>query len=156
MGGDEPINARTENDMTTADSNQRDQLLKVVNDALRRAEASCAKFRPWDTRLSVVSIACGAIATVLAGGAVAGGKPTLDMLGGWKILCTVVAVFTASATASSSLHKSLQISSRVTSTERCIARLRALEAGLRASDLSLQEALKTFQHISEEHAGCLS
>lgn len=142
-------------DMSTADSTQREELTKAVSDALGRAEAHCGKFRPWDTRLSVMSIACGAIATVLAGGAVAGGKPALDAFGGWKILCTIVALFTAAATASSSLHKSLQISNRVANAERCIARLRALEAGLRASELPVHEALRTFQLISEEHAGCL-
>lgn len=142
--------------MQTADSKQRDDLVGVVRDSLRRAELHCAKFRPWDTRLSVISIICGAIATVLAGGAVAGGKPTLDALGGWKVLCSVVAVLTASATASSSLHKSLRVSDRVTNAEQCIARLRALEASLVASNLAPDEALKTFQRISEDHAVCLA
>jgi len=142
--------------MATTKTQKRDELLTTVRDALRRAEAYCVRIRPWDSRLSVISIICGALATVLAGGAVAGGKPALDAIGGWRILCTVVAVFTASGTAAGALHKTLQITTRVSSAEKCIARLRALEATLAATDLSADEALQTFQRISEEYAVCLA
>lgn len=131
-------------------------LKAVVRDALRRAEAHHSRCRPWDARLSIISIVCGALATVLAGGAVAGGKPALDALGGWKILCSIVAVLTASATAASSLHKSMRVSDRVANAEKCIARLRALDAALVTGGLPPDEALKLFQRIAEDHAVCLA
>ncbi len=64
--------------MSTDKSQQRGELLSTVRDALQRAELYCARTRHWDTRLLIISIICGAIATVLAGGTVIGGSRTLE------------------------------------------------------------------------------
>ena len=142
--------------MSTGKSQKRDELLSKVRDALRRAELYCARTRRWDSRLLIISIICGAAATVLAGGTVIGGKAALEVLGGWRILCSIVAVFTASGTAAGALHKSLQITTHLSSAEKCVARLRALDATIAASDLPTDNALETFRRISEEHAVCLA
>jgi hypothetical protein len=142
--------------MSATKTQKRDELLGVVREALQRAEGYCGKIRPWDSRLSVISILCGAVATVLAGGAVAGGKPAMEAIGGWKILCSIVAVLTASGTAAGALHKTLQFTTRVSNAEKCIARLRALEAAMAATDMPTDEAMEKFQRISEEHAVCLA
>jgi hypothetical protein len=135
---------------------QRDELLNTVREALRRAERYCAKTRRWDTRLLIISILCGAVATVLAGGTVIGGNRALETVGGWRILCSIVALLTASGTVAGALHKSFQITTRLSSAEKCVARLRALDAAIGASDLPTASALETFQRISEEHAACLA
>jgi hypothetical protein len=137
-------------------SQQRDELLGTVRDALRRAEFYYAKTRRWDTRLLIMSIVCGALATVLTGGTVIGGKPALDAVGGWRILCSIVAMLTASGTVAGALHKSFQITTRLSNAEKCVARLRALDVAITASDLSTADALETFRHISEKHAACLA
>jgi hypothetical protein len=142
--------------MSTDKFQQRDELLRTVRDALRRAELYCARTRRWDTRLLIISIICGAVATVLAGGTVIGGKAALEAVGGWRILCSIVAVFTGSGTVAGALHKSLQITSRLSSAEKCVARLRALDATIAASDLPIDNALETFRRISEKHAACLA
>jgi hypothetical protein len=137
-------------------SQQRDELLGTVRDSLRRAEFYYVRTRRWDTRLLIMSIICGALATVLAGGTVIGGKPALDAIGGWRILCSIVAMLTASGTVAGALHKSFQITTRLSNAEKCVARLRALDVAIAASDLSTAGALETFRHISEEHAACLA
>jgi hypothetical protein len=141
--------------MSADKSQQRDELLNTVRDALRRAERYCAKTRRWDTLLLIVSIICGALATVLAGGTVIGGGRALEAVGGWRILCSIVALLTGSGTVAAALHKSFQITTRLSSAEKCVARLRALNAAISASDLPTENALETFQRISEEHAACL-
>ena len=141
--------------MSIDKSKQRAELVGTIRDALRRAELYCARTRRWDTRLLIISILCGAVATVLAGGTVIGGSRALEALGGWRILCSIVAVFTASGTVAGALHKSFQITTRLSNAERCVARLRALDAAIAASDLPISNALETFQRISEEHAACL-
>lgn len=135
---------------------QRDELLSTVRDALRRAELYCAKTRRWDTGLLVISIICGALATLLAGGTVIGGQHALDAVGGWRILCSIVALLTGSGTVAGALHKSFQITTRLSNAEKCVARLRALDATIAASDLPITNALETFQRIAEEHAACLA
>jgi hypothetical protein len=85
-----------------------------------------------------------------------GGKPALDALGGWRILSSGVAMLTASGTVAGALHKSFQITTRLSNGEKCVARLRALDVAIAASDLSTAQALETFQDISEEYAVCLA
>ena len=142
--------------MSTDKSQQRAELLRTVRDALQRAEFYCARTRHWDTRLLIISIICGALATVLAGGTVIGGQPALEAVGGWRILCSIVALLTASGTVAGALHKSFQITTRLAGAEKCVAGLRALDAAIAASDLPINNALETFQRISEEHAACLA
>src|SRR5215471_3769392 len=138
--------------MSTEKPQQRDELLSTVRDALRRAELYCARTRRWDTGLLVISIICGALATLLAGGTVIGGQRALDAVGGWRILCSIVALLTGSGTVAGALHKSFQITTRLSNAEKCVARLRALDATIAASDLPISNALETFRRISEEHA----
>jgi hypothetical protein len=142
--------------MSTDKTEKRDELLSTVRDALWRAELYCARTRRWDTCLLIISIICGALATVLAGGTVIGGKAALEAVGGWQILCSIVAMLTASGTVAGALHKSFQITTRLSSAEKCVTRLRALEATIGASDLPINDALETFRRISEEHASCLA
>jgi len=142
--------------MSTDKSQQRGELLGTIRDALQRAELYYTGTRRWDTRLLIISIVCGAVATVLAGGTVIGGSRALEVVGGWRILCSIVALLTGSGTVAGALHKSFQITTRLSSAEKCVARLRALEAAIAASDLPTQNALETFQRISEEHAACLA
>jgi hypothetical protein len=142
--------------MSADKSQQRDELLSTIRNALGRAELYCAKTRRWDTRLLIVSIICGALATVLAGGTVIGGQSTLNAVGGWRILCSIVALLTASGTVAGALHKSFQITTRLSNAEKCVAQLRALDVAITASDLPTVDALETFRRISEEHAACLA
>jgi hypothetical protein len=80
----------------------------------------------------------------------------LEAVGGWRILCSIVALLTASGTVAGALHKSFQITTRLSSAERCVARLRALDAAIAATDLPADNVLETFQRISEEHATSLA
>src|SRR4029453_7947726 len=123
--------------MSTDKSEQRDELLGTVRDALRRAELYCTRTRRWDTRLLIISIICGAAATVLAGGTVIGGQSALQAVGGWRILCSIVALLTASGTVAGALHKSFQIKTRLSNAEKCVAQTRALDAAIAASDLPI-------------------
>ena len=104
--------------MSIDKSQQRDELLNTV-----RAERYCAGIRRWDTLLLLISIICGAVATVLAGGTVIGG-PALEAVGGWRILCSIVALLSASGTVAGALHKSFQITTHLSSAEQCVAQLR--------------------------------
>jgi len=143
--------------MATSKVRIRQDLQTAVRAALARAEACRARYRPWDLRLLVVSIVCGALATLLAGGTIAGGPDAARAwFGGWRILCAIVAMLTATGTVASALHRSLQITSRVASAEKCITRLRALDATLGAAAITSEEALDTFRQISEEHSDCLA
>ena len=131
---------------------QKDELLATVRDALRRAETYCHRIRPWDTRLLLLSIVCGAIASVLAGTIAVKN----DAFGGrYPLVCGIAALFTVSGTVAGALHKSLQITTRVSGAEKCVVRLRALEMSIAASDIPPDSALEAFKRIAEDHSVCL-
>lgn len=146
---------RKRSELTGMKSQKKEEWLSIVRGALQKAEGHCRRYRPWDGRLLVISIVCGALATLLAGGAVAGGNDAMKALGGWKVVCSIVAVLTALGTSAGATHKSLQITLKVANAERCVARLRSLEVGLVSGVVTPDEALATYQKISEEHAVCL-
>jgi hypothetical protein len=109
--------------MSAGKSQQRDELLNTVREASRRAERYYARTRRSDTLLLIISIICGALATVLAGGTVIGGNRALEAVGGWRILCSIVALLSGSGTVAGALHKSFQITTHLSSAEQCVARL---------------------------------
>ena len=66
--------------MSISNSQQRDELLGSIRNALWRAELYCARARHWDTCLLLASIICGALANVLAGGTVVAGESALHAI----------------------------------------------------------------------------
>jgi hypothetical protein len=109
-----------------------------------------------DFKLLIASIVLGAIATTLAGGAAAGGKPVLDIFGGWRILCSVVALLTLIGTICGTLHKMLQVTSRLASATGCVAKLRALELAITVTKKDANEAVEAYSQILQEHSDCLT
>lgn len=141
--------------MEHANKQQSDNLNNLVREALTRAEHYRSKFRMWDTPLLIFNIICGTIATVLAGGTALRGDEALASFGSWQALCLLVALITALGTVAGTIHKTLQISNKVNSAVKCIARLRALELRLATTSVATEDALLLFNQISEEHSECL-
>ncbi|MBI3773933.1 MAG: hypothetical protein HY272_14705 [Gammaproteobacteria bacterium] len=141
--------------MEHAQELRTDHLNSLVREALTRAERYRSRFSLWDTPLLMLNIICGAIATVLAGGTALRGDAALPAFGGWQGLCLLVAVITALGAIAGTIHKSLQISSKVNAAVKCISRLRALELRLATASVTTEDALLLFNQISEEHAECL-
>lgn len=135
----------------------KDDVLASVRGARERAEAYVARQRPWDTRLLILSIVFGTLATVLAGGAAARGNDSLKPFGGkWRPLCYTVACFSAVGTVASALHKGFNITARVTAAERCVSRLRILEMQISGDIIDPKKALEAFAKISDDCPGPLA
>ena len=97
----------------------------------------------------------GTLATALAGGGAAGGKPVMDALGGWRFICTIVAVLTAVGTVAGALHKSFGVSDKLSSSVACIGKLRSLELSLMLSKKDPVEAAQLYEQILKEHPDCI-
>lgn len=95
--------------------------------SLRTAEEKLKKLRETNTKFIVISLIASVLATLLAGstaflGPLAGQGPPA-----WKWTCGIVAVFTATATVFTGLHKQLTISERLAKATECVGKLRAID-----------------------------
>lgn len=135
---------------------QNAEILKRVQTSLHLAESYVKKYRVWDLKLLIISIVLGAVATTLAGGAAVGGKPMLDILGGWRILCSIVALLTLVGTICGTLHKTLQVTNRLASAVECVAKLRALELAITITKKDANEVVEAYSQILQQYPDCLT
>jgi hypothetical protein len=142
--------------LQTQQASARGEVLKLIRGSLAKAEAYTRRYRILDMSLSITSIVLGSLATALAGGAVAGGDPVMDSLGGWRIVCSVVAAFTAIGTICGALHKTFQVTTRLANGLACIGKLKSLELSITVTGEDPATAAKTYQKILGEHPECLA
>jgi hypothetical protein len=127
-----------------------EEILKRVQSAIRQVKPYTVKYKKWDFWLLSISIVLGTLATILAGGVASIGQTGASILGGWRVVCIIVAVFSAIGTISGSFHKSFQISTRLFKARQCMAKLTSLELSISTSGINDAEALKAYQKIGEE------
>lgn len=135
---------------------QREEILKLVRDGLFKADSYAKKYGRLDAWLLVTSIVLGTLATVLAGGTAAGGTPVMNSLGGWRVICSIVAVFTAVATISGTLHRTFQVTNHLAAAVGCIGKLKSLELAITVTRTEPREVAEGYRQIIEEYPACLS
>ncbi|HAY34663.1 MAG TPA: hypothetical protein DCY06_11075, partial [Bacteroidetes bacterium] len=101
------------------------------------------------SRFILISLIASVFATLLAGvtafsGPVAGAGP-----GAWKWTCGIVAVFTATATVFTGLHKQLTISERLAKSIECTGKLKSLAFSLKQEDSNKEDIAKEYRRILE-------
>lgn len=104
----------------------REEILK----SLAKAEAGVLALKKTNTRFIVISLVASVLATVLAGstallGPLAGQGPQA-----WKWTCGIVALFTATATIFTGLHKQLTVSERLAKATECSGKIRSIRFSL--------------------------
>ncbi|MBV6478921.1 MAG: hypothetical protein HGGPFJEG_01678 [Ignavibacteria bacterium] len=98
-----------------------------IKSSLKTAELKLKKLRETNTRFIVISLIASVLATLLAGstaflGPLAGQGPPA-----WKWTCGIVALFTATATVFTGLHKQLTVSERLAKVTECVGKLRSID-----------------------------
>lgn len=134
----------------------REKVLELIRNNEQRAGAFIKSYRRWDLGLLITSIIVGTLATVIAGGTAVGGTQVMQTLGGWRLICGVVAVFTGIATICGTIHKTLQINTRVTSAIECSAKLQSLEIALTVENKNPTEVAESYRQTLEKHSDCLT
>lgn len=122
---------------------------KEILESLARAESHVSRLRKANTRFIYVSLIASVLATLIAGltaftGPIVGVGPPA-----WKWTCGVVAIFTATATVFTGLHKQLTISDRLAKATECTGKLKSLRISLTDSDINKEEILKEYRKIIE-------
>lgn len=101
-----------------------------IKQSLQKAEARVSALRKTNSRYIVISLVASVLATFLAGstaffGPLAGQGPPA-----WKWTCGITAVFTATATIFTGLHKQLSIPEKLSRATECVGKLRAIDFSL--------------------------
>lgn len=108
---------------------------KNIQDSLNKAISQLAKLRKNNSRFIVISLIASVLATLLAGFTAFNGKPIAGQgAGAWAWTCGIVAVFTATATVFTGLHKQLTISDRLAKATECVGKLKSLQISIETLD----------------------
>ncbi len=142
--------------MSEREQHRREAVLTQVQQSLGQAQSHAKRFRKWDVALLLVSIVLGTLTTVLAGGTAASGDAAAAMLGGWRLVCLVVAVLAAAGTIAGALHQSFRVTDRLSEAVTCVAKLQSLQLALSMTDVDARDAAETYRQILVEHAKSLT
>lgn len=104
---------------------------KNIQESLNKAVLQLTKLRKANSRFIVISIIASVLATLLAGFTAFNGKPVVGQgAGAWTWTCGIVAVFTATATVFTGLHKQLTISERMAKATECVGKLKSIQISI--------------------------
>ncbi|MDQ3021937.1 MAG: hypothetical protein M3R36_15395 [Bacteroidota bacterium] len=122
---------------------------KEILDSLTKVQSHVSKLRKTNTRFIYVSLIASVMATLIAGLTAFTGPIVGQGAPAWKWTCGVVAIFTATATVFTGLHKQLTISERLAKATECAGKIKSLRISLENSDANKEEILKEYRKIIE-------
>ncbi len=142
----------TDNKTTKTDKQDHAELARSVKDSLNTAKRKASGIRRADSQLFVANVISPAAATLLAGFAAAiGGNKMFPQAmamvedGGWKLACTLVAIFGFIATVSGMFKK--QYDDRLAESNQCVGRLLSLDLAITTGSGSWEDAAKEYSEI---------
>jgi len=120
-----------------------------IQESLLKSEKNYLKLKKTNSRFIMISLIASVLATLLAGltaftGPIAGQGPPA-----WKWTCGIVAVFTATATIFTGMHKQLLISDRLVKSLECKGKLKSLSFTLHQEEYNKDEVVKEYKRIVE-------
>lgn len=128
----------------------RQALLRMVTNSLRKAERVAAALQKKNTRLVVAGISSSAAVTLFAGSTALQGRPLIGKgPDGWRLACTISAVLAFAATLCIALDKQLRISDRLSTANVCVGRLRSLDVLITTGCRSFEELTNDYIEIEQ-------
>lgn len=124
-------------------------MLKDIQESLHKAQAQVIKLRRTNTRYIYVSLIASVLATLIAGSTVFLGPLFGAGTTSWKWTCGVVAVFTATATIFTGLHKQLSVTERLAKATECVGKLKAIEFDFENTKSNTDELKKEYKRVIE-------
>jgi len=125
-----------------------------IKESLRKAELSVLKLRKSNSRYIYISLVASVFATLLAGSTAFFGPLAGNGTPAWKWTCGIVAVFTATATVFTGLHKQLSVSERLAKATECVGKLRSIDFGMANSPTESDKAeiIKDYKKVIEVYS----
>jgi hypothetical protein len=130
----------------------REALVQMVKDSLRKAQEHTSGLRRTNTRLIVTGMVCSAGTTLVAGGTAVTGPVVGVEDAGWRLACVVAAVFAFASTLCTALTTQLKFDERLSQGNQCVGRLRALEVAITTSTENWGETTKEYGEIVKAYS----
>ena len=130
-------------------------MLKDIQESLNKAQIQVAKLRKTNSRFIYISLIASVFATLIAGSTAFAGPIVGQGPPAWKWTCGIVAVFTATATVFTGLHKQLTISERLAKATECVGKLKSVQISLENPDLKdtdKTEILREYKKVVEVYS----
>ena len=125
---------------------------KEILDSLLKAQGQVLKLRKTNSRFIYISLIASVLATLIAGLTAFSGPIVGQGAPAWKWTCGIVAVFTATATVFTGLHKQLTVPERLAKATECVGKLKSVRISLENPDLKSsdkEEIIKEYKKIVE-------
>lgn len=126
-------------------------LLERIRQSRQVADTDLQKFKRRSGALTYSSVACSALATLVAGFAAAGGPPVGEGTLAWQVTCGVVACFTAGAGVLSGVQQTGDIAGEVAKASGYVSRLAGLELGLTLIGREPALVAKEYEELLLQH-----
>lgn len=122
-------------------------LAQQVRESLSTAQAYNASLGRTNTRLLIASLASSAATTLVAGVTAVAGPLIGEGIPGWRLACSVAALFGFAATLATGYHQQLKLDERLALGNQCIGRLKALDIAIVTSRKSWEEVGTEYEDI---------
>ncbi|HQY19687.1 MAG TPA: hypothetical protein PK294_03235 [Ignavibacteria bacterium] len=120
-----------------------------IRESLLKSEKNYIKLKKTNSRFIMISLIASVLATLLAGLTAFTGPVAGQGAVAWKWTCGIVAVFTATATIFTGMHKQLSVSDHLTKSLECTGKLRSLSFTIQQEGYNKEEAVKEYKRILE-------
>jgi hypothetical protein len=136
------------------DMDERESLLRKVQDKRQQIATFLAKLEPYGNRLVTISIVAAGLAGLLTAVAAVFGEHVARALHtassastGWRILFGVATVFSFGATMATNLYKSRDIAAHLSKAQACDAKLQGIETQLALNLIPPGQAAKRYDEV---------
>jgi len=120
-----------------------------IRESLLKSEKNYIKLKKTNSRFIMISLIASVLATLLAGLTAFTGPVAGQGAVAWKWTCGIVAVFTATATIFTGMHKQLSVSDHLTKSLECTGKLKSLSFTIQQEGYNKEEAVKEYKRILE-------
>lgn len=142
--------------LETAKENQ--VLLTKIREKRKEIAHYLRKMEPRNAGLMNASIICGALAAAITAGPGVGGEGFIDSAKNifstgipiWQLLCIVASILSVSAVIANGMLKSHSLSTKLSSTRACDAKLEGLELMLELDQVEVKQATQIYTQCLSE------
>ncbi|MDZ7843597.1 MAG: hypothetical protein U5K99_02160 [Anaerolineales bacterium] len=128
---------------------------KVLSEKLRASLDLARDFvkgrKKLHNALVFSSVTSSAAATLVAGVTAAQGPVVGTGPAGWRLACTVAAVFGFTATVSNGISQQLKVNEKLVEGTQCLKKLRSLDIGLTTGSKGFEEVTREYQEIARTY-----
>jgi hypothetical protein len=131
-------------------------ITKKLKTSLDKTQKFVSTRRKMNSRLLIASMSFSAASTLVAGVTSAGGPVIGSGIEGWRVACTVAAVFGFSATVSSGIKQQLESTDRLSQGKECLTKLKTLDLGITTGRMDWEEIIAEYEKLAVSYPELIS